>query len=107
MLAEALALHGHQVALAHDPASALRVAAEHRPDVALLDVRLPQAADGYELAAELKRQYGERMILIAMSGMSTPEAIERGRAAGFDHYLIKPIDLTTLLRLISTGLKMS
>ncbi|TMB22245.1 MAG: response regulator, partial [Deltaproteobacteria bacterium] len=52
-LAEAVALDGHEVRVAHDGPSALRVALEFSPEVILLDIGLP-AMDGYEVVRKLR-----------------------------------------------------
>jgi DNA-binding response OmpR family regulator len=100
MLAEVLELRGHEVAVAHDAATALAVTAEFAPQIALLDLRLP-GMDGFELAAELRRRCGTNLVLMAMSGLSRPEERSRATEAGFQHYLAKPIDLDELQDLLS------
>jgi DNA-binding response OmpR family regulator len=69
-------LEGHEVRVAHDGAGALATLESFTPEVALLDIGLPEES-GYELAQRL-----------------------RSREAGFDHHLTKPIDLETLERLL-------
>lgn len=63
------------------------VAAGFAPDVALLDLMLPDG-DGYGLAGDLCRALARRPVLVAVSGLTGQE--QRCRAAGFDHVLAKP-----------------
>lgn len=99
MLAEALRALGHTVETAEDGPSALRVAPELRPDVAVLDIGLP-VMDGYELAERLRQSAGAPARLIAVTGYGQPEDRARGVVAGFDAHLVKPIDLHALEKAI-------
>jgi PAS domain S-box-containing protein len=83
---------GHQVTQAADGLSGLEVARSAPPDVALIDVGLP-GIDGYALARELRGVPDCAAVrLIALTGYSRAQDRERGRAAGFDTYLVKPVD---------------
>jgi CheY-like chemotaxis protein len=94
MLKEHLAKLGHEPAIAHDASTALELAASFRPDIAVLDVGLPEI-DGYELARRLRERLGaETLRLIAMSGYGADHA--QVASAGFDHHLVKPIALEAL-----------
>jgi CheY-like chemotaxis protein len=58
--------------------------------------------DGYEVARRLRREHVEPpMLLLAVTGYSDREALERSREAGFDHHLVKPVPLDTLLDLLA------
>ncbi len=95
-----LELSGHEVLEAEDGYSGLRVLESERPDIAFIDVGLP-GIDGYEVARRFHRQSPSDVLLIALTGYGTPEALERSRVAGFDHHLIKPISADTLARLLT------
>ena len=92
---------GHEVRSAHDGESAISIAQDFRPDVILLDIRLPDM-NGYELMQRLKKldvTNGARFI--ALSGYLDGDA---PGSAEFDHFFEKPLDtgrLETLLRSIS------
>lgn len=85
-----------EVAVAREGPSALVVAGDFHPDVVLLDIDLP-GMSGYEVARRLRRLAGlERITLIALTGWDEPEDRCRWREAGFDHFLLKPLDPTAL-----------
>lgn len=91
MLHEVLAFNGHNVREARDGATALALAAESRPDVALIDIGLPDV-DGYEVARRMRAAPGGRSIgLIAITGYGQAEDQRRAYDAGFDAHLTKPV----------------
>ncbi|MGE5541367.1 MAG: ATP-binding protein [Bacillota bacterium] len=93
-----LELRGCRVMYAYDGGQAIDQTIGHSPNVVLLDVGLPDR-DGYEVA-RLLRERGYTGRLIALTGFSTEEAKERGKRAGFDHYLVKPAGFADLKRVI-------
>jgi CheY-like chemotaxis protein len=98
-LARAVRLLGHVVQVAHDGEEALRVAADWRPDAALVDIGLPKL-NGWELAGWLARLPPARPLLVAVTGHGQPLDREMSRQAGFDHHLDKPIDVEALAGLL-------
>jgi CheY-like chemotaxis protein/anti-sigma regulatory factor (Ser/Thr protein kinase) len=84
-------LEGHEVYAAHDGVAGLELIIEKEPQIALLDIGLPQM-NGYELAASVRHRMGGRIKLIAMSGYGQPEDVRRSEEAGFDRHLTKPVD---------------
>jgi CheY-like chemotaxis protein len=96
MLCTALQLHGYDVRAASDGMEALRVAAEFRPEAALLDIGLP-VMDGYELAGRLRNMPALAGIrLIALTGYGQDRDRAKAHAAGFDHHLVKPVAVDAL-----------
>ncbi|CAN5892386.1 hypothetical protein BH11MYX2_BH11MYX2_24380 [soil metagenome] len=95
LLTEALDCLGYDARTAYDGPSALEVAAEFEPQVALLDIGLP-VMDGYELARRMREQIAGGMHLIALTGYGSASDRQRSAAAGFDVHLVKPLDLTKL-----------
>ena len=96
MLGDVLALKGHQVALAFDAPSALRMTASRLPDVALLDIGLP-GMDGYELGRLLRERAGRAPLrIIAITGYGQDADRERALESGFDLHFAKPVDLARL-----------
>ncbi|MBC7563881.1 MAG: response regulator [Gemmatimonadaceae bacterium] len=84
---------GHDVRLAHDGESALTAALANPPQVVLLDIGLPRL-DGYEVAKRLRQQAGlSNVVIVAVTGYGQASDRERSRSAGFDHHLLKPVDL--------------
>ena len=95
-LAMILRLDGHQVRSVYSSREALEAMPLHKPDVALLDIGLPEL-DGYELARRIRAQPDLAGIrLLALSGYGQAEDKKRARLAGFDDYLVKPVDLPAL-----------
>jgi PAS domain S-box-containing protein len=95
---------GHHVALAHDGPEAIRAAHEHRPSVLLLDIGLPRM-DGYRVARRLREHPAfQGLVIIALTGYGQDEDRRRSRDAGFDHHLVKPVDLKFLRTLLSDHL---
>jgi PAS domain S-box-containing protein len=86
-----LQLHGHRVEMAHDGSAALAMT-EARPfDVMLLDIGLP-SVDGYEVARRIRARGGDRPLLVGISGYGFEADRQRAKDAGFDLYLVKPVD---------------
>ncbi|MFP4245463.1 MAG: ATP-binding protein, partial [Ectothiorhodospira sp.] len=86
-----------QVLSARDAATGLTLARRHQPEVILLDIRLP-GTDGYQVLSDLRRDPITRGIpVVALTAQASGEDRERGMRSGFDAYLTKPIQLTTLL----------
>jgi signal transduction histidine kinase/CheY-like chemotaxis protein len=75
--------------------AALALAARHRPDVAFVDIDLPDIS-GYDVARALARQGGIR--LVAVTGYGQPDDVRRALDAGFDLHLKKPVRLDELER---------
>jgi two-component system, chemotaxis family, CheB/CheR fusion protein len=99
-LALVLRLHGHEVWVANEGREALAVADRCRPDVVILDIGLP-GMDGYHLVRSLKgRAHTAKATLITVTGYGQPEDVERARAAGFDHHLVKPVEPSTVNSLL-------
>lgn len=101
-LSTLLGAYGYQVQVAYDGKEALDRIRERAPDVVLLDIGMPQM-DGYEVARRMRedpRLTGAR--LIAISGYGQEEDRQRSREAGFDHHLVKPVDIDVLLDLLGS-----
>jgi PAS domain S-box-containing protein len=102
-LAELLRLYGNEVQVVHDGQAALQVFEEWRPDVMVLDIGMP-GMDGYEVARRVRRQAApDEVMLIAATGWGQEKDRELAREAGFNHHLLKPLDLHKLqgmLRLV-------
>lgn len=98
----ALELAGHKTELAHDMQGALEKARTFIPEVILLDIGIP-GTSGYDICKTL-RQYPEmkHALIIAQTGWGQDEHRELSKTAGFDHHLVKPVDLHKIKELIAS-----
>ena len=95
-LRELMVLFGHDLAVAHDPEAALALVREQVPDVALLDLDLPQM-DGIALGRTLRKVPGaSRLRLIAVTGHGSMQHRWAAWRAGFERYFVKPTDAREL-----------
>ena len=87
-----LELGGHEAIIAHSGNQALQLGREHRPDVVILDIGMPDL-NGYDVARTARNEeWGKSAYLIALTGWGQAEDKERARLAGFDRHLTKPVD---------------
>ena len=101
MLATLVQTWGYEVVLAHTASQALRLAAESRPRVVLLDLGLPDR-HGYDLAAQLRRDAGGRRIyFVAVTGWNQIADQVRSAAAGIAHHLMKPVNHDLLREILA------
>ncbi|MHB1561654.1 MAG: hybrid sensor histidine kinase/response regulator [Isosphaeraceae bacterium] len=92
---------GHETLVVHDGPAAIESARAFRPDFVLLDIGLP-GMDGYRVASALREvELARDTVFIAVSGYGQDEDRRRSYAAGFDHHLVKPVDLAKLIPLIA------
>ena len=84
---------GHEISAAEDAQSARDMINSKEFDVILCDIALPDG-NGYDLIAEAKRK--RPLKAVALSGFAARDDIERGRKAGFDFHLTKPVDFHEL-----------
>ncbi len=82
---------------AGDGAAGIAAAQEHRPDLIVIDIGLP-GIDGFQVCRRLRADpaFAARPI-VALSANAMPADVERGRAAGFDAYLTKPLQIADFL----------
>lgn len=94
---------GHAVAVEHDPFAALARAAALAPDACLLDIGLP-GMDGHELARRLRALPATaQALLVAVTGYGQVQDREASSRAGFDHHLVKPVDMGELERILAAA----
>jgi signal transduction histidine kinase/ActR/RegA family two-component response regulator len=101
--------NGHQVDVAYTAGDALELAQVLMPEVCLLDIGLPDF-DGNELARRLRQQpQTAGSTLIAMTGYGRQQDRDAAMEAGFDHYLVKPVNTAQLSDILAavaeTGIK--
>jgi PAS domain S-box-containing protein len=101
-LAMLLRTAGAEIRVAHDGPTALSEFARSEPHVVLLDIGMPDM-DGCEVARRLREISSTgRVSLVALTGWGQDEDRRRVREAGFDHHLVKPVDLASLQALLSS-----
>lgn len=99
-LALLLECSGHEICMANDGAEALSSAESWKPEIALLDIGMPEL-DGYEVARRIRAEsWGQKIVLVALSGWGQAEDMRRSREAGFDAHLVKPLDFDALASLL-------
>jgi signal transduction histidine kinase len=93
---------GHEIAVAHDGVEAIEKAAMFQPDVIVLDVGMPKL-NGYDAAREIRRQdWGQQVVLIAITGWGSEKDKQRAEEAGFDLHLVKPVEPTAISDLLAS-----
>ena len=101
MMGALLGLWGYEPRLVPAGPAALEAVEEEMPDIVLLDLGLP-GMDGFEVARRLRGQPGGRDVFIAaVTAYRGEEHQRQAREAGFDRYLMKPVDIDTLRQLLS------
>jgi CheY-like chemotaxis protein len=93
-------MSGHEIRVVHSGRAAISQAQMYRPDIALLDIGMPDLS-GYEVAQSLRREpWAAKATFIALTGWGQDSDRQRALDAGFDHHLIKPVDPDKLAELI-------
>jgi two-component system CheB/CheR fusion protein len=100
-LRDVLAFGDHEVEVAYNGPQGIAKAQEFRPDVVFCDIGLP-IMDGYEVARALRADDTLKgAFLVALSGYTMPEDLERASAAGFERHLAKPPSLEKLEEILA------
>jgi CheY-like chemotaxis protein len=92
-LSRLLTHFGHQISVAENTQTALEMVQSEKFDVVLSDIGLPDGS-GYDVISQAKRKRPVKGV--AITGFGTDEDIRRGKEAGFDFHLVKPIDFHEL-----------
>jgi signal transduction histidine kinase/ActR/RegA family two-component response regulator len=98
-----LSTMGHDIRIAHDGVTAQSVAREFQPEFAFLDIGMP-GMNGYDLARYL-RQSPEtaNALLVAVTGWGQDKDRQLSKSAGFNHHLVKPVELSQVMEIIEAG----
>lgn len=100
-LRQYLELVGHRVSVAHSGPEGVRAAGAAAPDVVISDIGLP-GMSGYEVCRELRKAPAlARTRILALSGHGSEGTREEAAAAGFDGFLLKPVDPEQVAQLIA------
>ena len=100
-LAHGLAQAGHEVIDADNGDDAILLAHEHRPDLALLDIRM-QGKSGFDVAAYLREHC--HVPFMFLSAFSDEQTVAQVKALGAVAYLVKPLDIGQILPAVQTAL---
>jgi CheY-like chemotaxis protein len=104
-LAVLLRAHGHTVQVFEDASSTLRAPETGATEVFILDIGLPDMT-GYELARRLRRlPVHAGAVFVALTGYGQERDRELSRQAGFDHHLVKPVDIAKLAQILAHACK--
>jgi CheY-like chemotaxis protein len=97
-----LKVMGAEVAVAHSGQMALEKVPEHQPTVVLLDIGMPEM-DGFEVARRIRElPGGNEITLIALTGWGQEDDRRRSQSAGFNHHLVKPVEINALKTLLDS-----
>ena len=100
LVSKILTYHGYEVAEARNGQEGVRLAKELLPDLLLLDIQMP-IMDGFAVIKELRNHEAARYLkIIALTSFAMPSDRERIFKAGFDDYIVKPIDTRQFADLI-------
>lgn len=99
-LARLVQVLGHVGLTADDGPSAIESVRGFRPRIVLLDIGLP-GMSGYEVARQIRElPEGQDVILVAVTGWDDAEARQRALEAGFQHHVVKPVDVQKLRKIL-------
>jgi len=101
MMRFALELAGHEVTEAEDGPHAVAAAVDGCYDIAFVDIGLP-GFNGYDVARQIRALRGDTMTLVALTGYGQPADRAEAETAGFDHHLVKPVDLDKVTALLES-----
>ncbi len=101
-LGKLLEMMGNDVMTANDGLQAVQLAEAFRPDLVLLDIGMPKL-NGHDACRRIREQsWGKAIFLVALTGWGQDDDKQRSHEAGFDHHLVKPVDVCALERLLAS-----
>ncbi len=96
-----LKLKGYEAHTRTSGQSGIEAAESLQPSAILLDIGMP-GMDGYETCRFIRQQaWGQALVIIALTGYGQEEDRQRSREAGFNGYLVKPVDLEALTKMLT------
>lgn len=99
VITAALEQHGAKVDNALNGRRALEHLAQHRPDLVVMDIMMPEM-DGYKTIQAIRADAGlKRLPILALTAKALPKDREKALAAGADDYLAKPADYEVLVNM--------
>jgi CheY-like chemotaxis protein/two-component sensor histidine kinase len=96
-----LKLMGNEIRTAADGLAAVEVAEAYRPEMILMDIGLPKL-NGYDACRRIREQsWSHGIVIVALTGWGQDEDRRRSQEAGFDHHLVKPVEIESLTKLLA------
>ena len=100
-LGQLLEMLGNEVLTCYDGASGIKAASTFQPGILLCDVAMPKM-NGYDTARSIRaEEWGKNTVLVALTGYGHADDLKKSADAGFDHHLVKPLDVDVLLTLLA------
>jgi len=100
-LTELLTRMGHRATACYDGAAALALARTAKPDCVLLDIAM-KGMDGLQLTRTLREEFGDDVVLIAVTGAPEDSPAVQSTFDLVDHYFVKPLDIARLKNILVT-----
>jgi CheY-like chemotaxis protein len=105
MITWAMAGLGHEVRIATSGISALEMIDDYIPNIVVCDITMP-GLDGYQVCKVMKTNPNlANTLFIAQTGWNSKERKKLSKKAGFDHHLVKPVDVNALLEILFLSVK--
>ncbi len=101
-LGDLLRSAGHEVLVSPRGEDGIALALERRPDAILIDIGMP-GLDGYTVARRLRKDFGDSVRLVALTGYGSTQDRKKAFEAGFDHHITKPATLAVLNRVLAAA----
>jgi PAS domain S-box-containing protein len=100
-LSQLLDMMGNEIVVRYDGRSGIEAVKLFQPEVVLCDIGMPKM-NGYDTARNIRAtEWGKTTTLIALTGFGQDDDVQRSFDAGFDHHLVKPVDVDALLALLT------
>ena len=98
-LAMLLESDGHTTCVVNDGIATVEAATTFQPDIILLDIGMPRL-NGLDACRRIRAQRQKDVVIVALTGWTQNDIRERAKVAGFDFYLVKPVEPDALERLM-------
>ena len=97
-LAMLLGVMGHRAVACYSAEEVLKLAEAEKPDCVMLDIAMP-VMHGLELVQRLRAQFGDDIVLVAITGAPVEDRLVQSTFAAVDHYFEKPVTLEKIQKL--------
>lgn len=101
-LADLLTRLGHRATGCYDGQTLLELTRRDKPDCVLLDIAM-KGMDGFELTRKLRTEYGDDIVLIAVTGAAPDSPSVQSTFELVDHYFVKPVDIQKLTNILTVS----